>query len=336
MVSSFKPRYRPIPKTVSAPLAIPLTRPSAWHNNGDADGPYDVVRLNFLVEQRPLLETGYGDATASIVSSANAQMQSREKVTFEYEEVDSTSLVQEHLQSSGLTAKMNADLRLGSESFGTAEFSSALEEHFTETFQSTRTIASARTKRYTREEEVTVTVPGGDERAVHAAPYRLHEMTVRLNHVDFLAVTYAPTRPGLRVRRVKRPELATDDRVHQNFTAYGQLLGRYRFWRPEGNASQHLISVTEHEANHINPHHVSFEPDDTNDNHFYGLGLFSRTPSLYKISNAAFPLKESQRRDSWTEDDLHLLQDWEVRDSAWVWENMRRQRRAALKRTATG
>lgn len=329
MVKSFKPRYKAVPKTVSSPLALRLTRPSSWHSDDDVDGPYDVVRFHFLVEERPLLEKGYGDATESITSSTNATMETRKKVTFHYEEVDTTSLIQEHMQSSGLAAKLNADARLGSESFGSAGFASALEENFTETFNTTHTVESARTKSYTFEEEITVTVVGGEERAVHAAPYRRYEMTVRLHHVDYLVVKYISTHGGLRVRRVKTPPFVNPDKSHQNFVSSGLLLGRYEYWRPEGNASRNIVSVTEHEANHINPRDVTFEPDDTNDRRYYDRRLFDGTHSLYKISNAAFPLKDSQRRKTWTEGEIEQLPEWDFRDSSWAWENLRRKRRAA-------
>src|SRR5690606_9307971 len=149
------------------------------------------------------------------------------------------------------------------------------------------------------------------------------------HHVDYLVVSYRATHGGLRVRRVKSPALTNANAGHQNFTPYGLLLGRYRYWLPEGNASRNLVSVSEHRAGHINPQHVSFHPDATGDRRFYDLSPFKRTPSLYKISNAAFPLKDSQRRESWTEDDLLLLPDWEVQDSSWAWEARRRLRRKA-------
>lgn len=329
MGKSFKSKYAAVPNTLSSPLAVPLARPSSWRCDGDADGPYEIMRFNFLVEERPLRKTGYGDAKDSLVSPANAELQTRTRVTFEYDQVDSTSLVQDHLQSSGFTDGLSADMRLNSEAFGTAGFSSALEEHFTETFKTTQTIESARTMRFTREEEITITAQGGAERSVHAAPYRLYEMSVRLHHVDFLKIRYRSTHAGLRVRREKEPALATADALHRNFHGYGLLLGSYRFWRREGNASQNLISVSDYESQRINPQHVSFHPDNSGDRRFYNLSQFKRTPSLYKISNAAFPLKESQRRDSWTEEDLLLLKDLEDGDSSWAWENRRRTRRRA-------
>lgn len=312
------------------PLSIPLTRPSAWSNSGEPDGPFHILRLNFLVKERQLLDTGYGEATASIVSPVNTQVEARQKVTFEYEQVDTTSLVEEHLLSSGLTTKLSADLRLGRDKFGTAGFSSALEEQLIESLHTTRTVSSARTRKVTREEEVTVTITGGNERAVHAAPYRLHEMTVRLSHVDYLTVSYASSHAGLRIHRVKTPELPDGEVLHRNWTPYGLLLGAYRFWVREGDAGRNLVSVSEHEASHINPAHVRFIPDESDDRRFYDLSPFRGTPSLYKISNAAFPLKDSQRREVWSEADVLALSEWEV-DSAWSWENLRRRRRAAFK-----
>lgn len=320
-------RYRTVARPVSSPLAIPLTRPSTWKCKGDENGPYEIVRFNFLVEERPLLETGYGTASASISAPTGAEIQTREKVLFEYQQVDSSSIVQEHLQSSGLTTKMSADARLSSEAFGSAGFASALEEHFTESFRAEQTVSTVRTTSFSREEEVTVTVSDSKERYVHAAPYRLHEMSVRLNHVDYLTVTYEPTHAGLRVRRSKSPALVDNDKSHANFTKWGLLLGSYRFWRREGDAGRNLIPLSEYEAEQINPQDVIFIPDGTDNRRFYGLDDFTRTPSLYKISNAAFPLKESQRRENWSEEELLALDDWILPDSAWAWEARRRRRR---------
>lgn len=325
---SSQPKYRPGKQPFSTPLSVPLTRPSAWRCDSPGDGPYDIMRLNFLLERRPLLETGYGDALGSIVGSPQSQIQTREKLTYSYTEVDSHSLVEEHLQTSGLTAKLGADARLGSEHFGSAGFSAALESNLTETFRTTRGFDSVRTRTFDREEEVTVTVEGGQERAVHAVPYRRYELSVRLHHVDYLRVSYEPTFAGLRVRRVKEPSLVSSrDGGVQNYRKSGLLLGRYLFWQQEGDAGRNLIPVSKHEKHHINPQHVEFVLDETNDREFYSLSPFRDTPSLYKISNAAFPLKESQRHENWTEEDLLGLQEWVVRDSSWVWEARRRHRR---------
>jgi len=290
-------------------------------------GPFTVARFNFTIEHRPLGERGCGDVVQTIVSPVGAEMVYRQRLVFDYEEVETQSILQEHLQSSGLTARLGATLGAGLENIGNADLSSALESGFTESLRESRTVDTARTRRFTAEQEVAITLPGGGERAVLSVPYRKWAMSLRLHHTDYLKVTYQPSRGGLRVRRTKEPAITEDNSSHQNYTSSGLLLGEYRYWRAEGEAGKNLLSAEEHSALHINPLHVSFHPDESNDRKFYNLDLFASTPSLYKISNAAFPLKASQRIEEWTEESLLTLRDLEPDETAWIWEIRRRRNR---------
>lgn len=326
-------KYRPSREPFSAPLAVPLAHESRWSGSGSDLGPFSIVRFNFLLRHRPLEKFGYGEAAQHIEGSAGTEVSSRHLIRYEFERVTTSSILEEHLDSSDVASKIQADMGLEAAGLSAFNFGASVEEHFSSAFRETRTFQVVDGRRTIEEREVSVKATGGSSPAVHAVPYRRWAMQVRLNHIDFLTVEYRPRLGGLRVQRCKDPEVLDSHSSHTNYRACGVALGEFRYWRPEGGPETTVVSRDQHQEMHINPLHVGFRAADAADRKFYDLKGFRGTPSLYKISNAAFPLKAEQRRVAWTDDELLALLDVEPRDAAWIWEFRRRIRR---KRGAIG
>lgn len=322
-----KPRYRPSRETFSAPIAVALTHESEWDAHGNHLGPFSIHRLNFSLEMYPLGVFGYGEAAEYVASPSGTTMTMRQLIRYEFERVDRVSILQEHLESSDLTSALHAKAQTGPVGLGSASFAASIEEHLTESFRENRTVESSNVMRSAQEREVSVEVPGGGGASVHAVPYERWAIAVRLSHIDYLEVVYRVTHAGLRIRRTKSPELIDERTTHTNYRPSGVPLGELRFWRPSGGANTNLIPLGEYNQNHINPRHVDVRSPKDPKTKFYGLGDFRRTPSLYKISNAAFPLKATQHHTTWTTEDLLALRDLEPNATAWIWERRRHTRR---------
>lgn len=330
MAKTRRLKYRPNREPFSAPLAVPLTREARWSGCGTNYGPFSVVRFNFLLEHRPLEKFGYGNAAEHIEGSAGSQVTSRLLIRYEFERVTTSSILEEHLDSSEVVSRIQADIGLESPGLATFKLGSGLEEHLSSAFRETRTFEVTEARRSIREREVNVTVDGGSAPSVHAVAYRRWAMTVKLNHIDFLTIEYKKRAGGTRIQRLKDPQLPDSYSSHTNYRSSGLSLGEFRYWRPMGGAEATVIARSQHQDAHINPLHVGFHAHEDAKRRFYGLQEFRGTPSLYKISNAAFPLKHEQRRVAWTDEELLRLLDVEPKDAVWIWEFRRQLRRKRM------
>ncbi len=314
-------------ETFSAPLAVSLTHESEWSTTASKLGPFGIYRLNLILKHRPLQAFGYGDAAEHVASSTGTELSTRQLIRFETEQIKTSSILQEHLESMDLTSTVNAGAEAKVAGLGSAKFAGVLAEHLSSAFRETRTIEFSKSNRVSMEREVSVSVTGGSGPSVHSVPYQRWAMSVRLSHIDYLEVEYRKINGGFRVRRCKEPALAGARASHSNFIPSGLPLGEFRRWRPIGGADTNLISVADYNNSHINPRHVELLPPRDRKAKFYGLQNFRNTPSLYKISNATFPLKASQRRTAWSDAELLALLDSEPRETAWIWELRRQSRR---------
>lgn len=329
-IMAHRPRYHPHPVAFSAPLAVRLSHEAGWECYAKELGPFQVNRFNFVLRHRPLSEYGFGDAVEHVTSTLGTEMSSTEKFLHEFEHVDSRSILREQLETSGFTSssKLNFDPTLAG--VGGLALAASLEKSLAKSFKESRTVESSARSRKVTEREVNVKFLGGSEPSVHTVPYQRWELSVQLSHIDFLKVVYKPTHAGLRVRRFKDPELKEGRSSHSNLHISGLELGSFYYWVPVGGASTTLVGRAKYDDERINPVHIDFSPSLNGVPPIYDLKLFKATPTLYQISNAAFPLKARQRREAWTDEDLLMLLDEEPGNTAWIWERRRILRKRRL------
>lgn len=325
-------RYRPTSETYSAPFSVPLAHESAWDGAGAPLGPFKVVRFNFLIEHYPLSGIGYGEAVAHLESPDGADVTDRRLLRYEVERVTTASMLEEQILSSELISHIKADLSAKAANLADFSFGSDLETHVAMSFKTNTSLEVREGQKISLEREVAFNIKGGSPAAVYAVPYALWGMSVRLNHVDFLTVRYQRKTRGLRVERSKDPALFTEAnaerfRSHVNIRESGLLLGEFRYWKAIGDASTTLVPRARHGEDQINPAHVEFIASPVVDRRYYGRRQFRSTPSLYKIANAAFPLKKTQRDEAWTNDELLEMLESEPSEIAYIWEAHRRWRR---------
>lgn len=314
-------------EVVSCPLAIRLTKESAWDKIGGDLGPFYIARLNFITRKSPTQEFGYGDSAGYFKAPTGANLTAGKKTSCEYVRVDEVSLFQEEITSSDITTSLKAELGDSILGLTGANIAAGIERHLATSFNESRTINSSETLRFAEERSVDIGIIGGNESAVCAVPYQRWKMSVCLSHVDWLQVEYCKEKAGLRVRRVKRPNLIESHSSHSNIEISGQIVGNYYYWVPIGEADTTIVTASEYQRDRINPRNVQFKPSESKKSQVYDLRRFRKTPSLYKIANAAFPLKYSQKEQAWTDERLLALLDSEPVETAWIWRVRSRIRR---------
>lgn len=323
-----RPRYEPAQETYSAPLAIPLTHESSWAGCGSSLGPFHVVRFNFILEKSPLRVTGYGDAVAHLESLKGAELTDRRLIRYEYERVSTSTIIEEHLTNSEITSSIQADAQVEATGLATFKYASQIESHLSHAYRENFQFEVRDGRKTTVEREISFRVTGGSPPGVLAVPFRRWAMKVRLNHIDFLTVTYVPRAGKWRMERLKEPVLLSSTSMQANYRPSGLSLGEFKYWVPLGDADTTLVDRDLQYERQINPLDVAFEATAAIDRQFYDLNKFrKKTPSLYKIANAAFPLKAKQRDTAWTDDELLKLLDIEPKEAVWIWEYRRAIRR---------
>lgn len=322
-------QYHPTEEAYSVPIAVVAAHETTWHGCGTDCGPFSLVRWNLLLARRPLGKYGYGDPVEHQESAPGSQVTSTVKLSYEYERVTVSSIIEEHLNTSEVATRLQSDQTISAPELAQLKLSEGLEERLSNSFRTSRSFQSTEARRVRQEHTVGITINGGSEPSVLAVPYERWAMSVRLNHIDYLSVEYRPRYGKWRYERCKEPGLLDGTQSHMNWRGSGIALGEFQYWVPAGKAQATNIAREKHRKSHINPAHVDFLPGDPEDRKFYDLKAFRGVPSLYKISNAAFPLKHDQRKAAWTDAELLDLPDQEEgSESLWYWD-FQRLRKAA-------
>ncbi len=150
------------------------------------------------------------------------------------------------------------------------------------------------------------------------AGYRKYNQNVFLHYIDYLFVEFASTTFGLRKkkRNLPRPIGVT----HTNRIAINMPLFRLSYWNLETESSL-LYTEAEYQvlSKVTHPDRVMFE--ELQENIFLPLSARPRRPTLYTLSNIAFPLRWVDRKGPWTREELEKTELEEAEGSAWWYQS---------------
>jgi hypothetical protein len=147
------------------------------------------------------------------------------------------------------------------------------------------------------------------------AGYKKYRREVYLHYIDYLFVEYRPTTWGLRKKKTNLPRPVGSE--HANRIKVNLPLFKITFWEFDPMAS---LIYTESEYKQLpnkikNPDRVITEKLETPIN--LPLPVKPEKPTLYTLSNIAFPLRWIDRKGPWTKEDLMKLEMEEAVGSAW-------------------
>ncbi len=156
-----------------------------------------------------------------------------------------------------------------------------------------------------------ITIP---QRLIAVSAYQRYAYDIYLSWVDYLRVQYRTTALGLRKKRRKYPPPSSQR--HPNWIKFHVPLATAHFWRPLPKSS-----IVTYEARYENevkdPEEIDIvPPEDLLSHHAPRPDV----PTLYQLSNIAFPLKWIHRKGEWTEEELKKIEDEEAVKSAWFWQ----------------
>jgi hypothetical protein len=156
--------------------------------------------------------------------------------------------------------------------------------------------------------------PGSQELQYAVAGYRRYVQDVFLHYIDYLFVEYRPTAFGLRRKKQNLPRPVGT--AHINLIPIHMPLFRMRYWKLEAESS--LIFTESEFQNLTKAAHLdraTFEELHTPI--FLPMPAREEPPTLYTLSNIAFPLRWIDRKGPWTREELEKIELEEAQSSAW-------------------
>ena len=149
------------------------------------------------------------------------------------------------------------------------------------------------------------------EGTVNVAMYRRRKVEMSLVWLDVLEVDYGRSTLGLRKKRVKYPDFIEQRtrKLRPNEINLDYLVGTFEYWRLVPQKSW-MIPEDEFRLEVENPHEIRRRPLTKLTK--VCLKSHFQEPSLYRISNATFPLKWIKRTGPWEREDLLAIEENEV------------------------
>jgi hypothetical protein len=303
-------------KKLQIPFAVDLTEERGW--NQQDKHLYFIFRLNLHIEEDQTHEIGFGDVLRSFRTTDFSETE----MVKGFEEECTVADVQESTHSTLLTKalsnKITGQITGGAKSpfyQVSADLGASLEHTVSASLERSLKSTTSVSKRVKRSFSLSQKIkPGAKELHFAVTGYRKYEQKVFLHYIDYLFVEYKRTALGLRKKKINLPR--PEGRNHINRILINLPLFKLGYWKLESESS---LLFTETEYNSLpkleHPDRVSFEP--LHEMIRRPLPSNPDRPTLYTLSNIAFPLRWVDRTGPWTKEELEKIEMDEVVGSAW-------------------
>lgn len=304
---------------LTVPFAEDLTKEAGWLQLDRY--LYFIARLHLHIEQQQTQEFGVGDILRTFRTTPQAETEI-EKV---FEEGVTTVDLQETTRSAALSNELSHQLSAAfagavkspfyeaSATIG-ASLEQVIRASMEESVRSSRSVSRQERRSFTIKQTVR---SGAGEYQVAVAGYRKYRRDVFLHYIDYLFVEYRTTTFGLRKKKQNLPRPVGS--AHVNLVPMHIPLFRLSYWNLEPESSL-LFTETEYKSlpKVEHPDRVTFEALEESIR--LPMPRREEPPTLYTLSNIAFPLKWIDRKGPWTREELEQSEWEEAEGSAWWYQ----------------
>jgi hypothetical protein len=304
---------------LTVPFAEELTREAGWTQINRY--LYFIARFHLHIEQHQTRDFAVGDILRTYRTTPYSETEVEKTFEEEVTTVDLRETTRSAALSKDLTERVTATIAGAAKSpfyEASANLESALEQtvrsSMAESIRSSETVSRREKKSFT----VTQTVRAGAQEHQYAvAGYRKYRRDIYLHYIDYLFVEYRTTAFGLRKKKRNLPRPVGS--AHLNLIPMHIPLFRMSYWNLEAESSL-LYTETEYQSLTRVAHldrvtfHELYEP--------LRLPMPAREtpPTLYTLSNIAFPLRWVDRKGPWTREELERIEMEEAEGSAWWYQ----------------
>jgi len=304
---------------LTVPFAEELTKEAGWIQLDRY--LYFIARFHLQIEQQQMRDFAVGDVLRTFRTTSHSETEVVKVFEEEVTTVDLRETTRSAALSKDLSQKVTATIAGGAKSpfyEVSANLGSSLEQiirsSLSESIRSSATLSRREKKSFTVRQTIKQGVP---DLQVAVAGYRKYRRDVYLHYIDYLFVEYKSTAFGLRKkkRNLPRPVGA----AHVNLLPIHLPLFRLLYWNLESESSL-LYTETEYQnlTKVAHPDRVTFE--ELQEPIKLAMPAREEPPSLYTLSNIAFPLRWVDRKGPWTREELEQIEMNEAEGSAWWYQ----------------
>lgn len=305
----------------SIPSFVELTKENGWDNLDEKKTQYFVMRSHFMMKTRPVEDfERYGEILMGLEKPEHVHTErlvsletEKEYINFE-ETFKQISIETQEIQEIADELKVE----FGLEKVGKINLSNnsklveILKHSYTNGLKNCQTIKYNEKRKYELknifDKELT-------EKVYLVKAYQKYAFDIYLTHIDYLFVHYTKSLLGLRKKRKKTPKIDNPKR-HSNIIKLNVPISTIHFWRysPDSNC---IIKESVYKNNVPNPDEfIVLTPEDLNK--YYAP--FPNIPTLYQLSNAAFPFKWVERNCEWSKEELLAIENKDY-EEYWAFRN---------------
>lgn len=305
---------------LTIPFAEELTKEAGWTQLDRY--LYFIARFHLQIEQNQMRDFAVGD----ILRTYRTTPHSETEVVQVFEEEVTTVDLMETTRSAALSNDMRQQVTATIAGAAKSPFyevsgnvgallEQTVRSSVSESVRSSATVSKRERKTFTVRQLIK---PGVPEAQVAVAGYRKYQRAVYLHYIDYLFVAYRRTSFGLRRKRQNLPRPA--GMAHINFIPVYMPLFRLTYWNLESESS---LLYTETEYRNLtrvsHPDRVAFE--ELRKPMRLPMPDREEPPTLYTLSNIAFPLRWIDRKGQSTREELEQIEWNEAEGSAWWFQH---------------
>jgi len=282
---------------------------------------YFIARFHLQIEQHQTRDFAVGDIlrtyrTTPYSETGVVKVFEEEVTTVDLRETTRSAALSNDL-SQKITATMAGAVRSPFYEVS-ADIGASLEQtvrsSVAESIRSSDTVSRRERRSFTISQTIK---PGAQELQFAVAGYRKYNRDVYLHYIDYLFVEYRTTTFGLRKKKRNLPRPVGT--AHINVIPIHIPLFRLSFWNLEAESS---LLYTETEYMNLpkvaHPDRVTF--NELREPIRLPMPAREEHPTLYTLSNIAFPLRWIDRKGPWTREELEEIEMEEAQGSAWWYE----------------
>lgn len=297
----------------SIPTIFELAHDNSWEKLDKRETKFFIMRLHFMVKVREVEDSTIDGGILTVFESPDMVGQERvvsieiEKEYIDFNETLSSCVIEKEniqelmtdlLAESSLPTfyKIRASLK--------TKLSKKVKENVTETFKSGNT--TRYTKKLTFQTKTTFNEKQ-TEKIYQIKQYQKCSFDIYLSFIDYLYVDYSTSLFGLRKKRKKLPKIDSRNNLKRtNVLKINEPLISMHFWKLIEDSS-----VYKKQSEYINqvPNPDEKIVKESEDKHQYQVEIPKEIPSLYKLSNIAFPIKWIERECDKTKLDLIEIEE---------------------------
>jgi hypothetical protein len=304
---------------LTVPFAENLTKEVGWVQLNRY--LYFIARLHLQIEQNQTRDFAVGDVLRTFRTTAHSETEVISIFEEEITTVDLNETTRAVTLSKDLSQRLTAAIAAAAKSpfyevsgnIG-ASIEQAVRSSVSESVRSSETVSRRERRTFTVRQAVKA---GAPEPQVAVAAYRKYRRDVYLHYIDYLFVEYRRTAFGL--RRKKRNLPRPVGTAHINLIPIHIPLFSLFYWNLESESSL-LYTETEYQnlTKVVHPDRVTFA--ELHQPFRLPMPAREAPPTLYTLSNIAFPLRWIDRKGPWTREELEKIEWEEAEGSAWWYQ----------------